>query len=439
MNVSVFGLGYVGAVSSACLAKMGHQVIGVDTQAAKVRHINSGESPILEEGISELVAEVVRAGRLRATSDPNEAVAGSEISLICVGTPSAPSGKLDLAYLASVSREVGAAIAKKSSPHTVVVRSTVLPGTTEEVVIPILEASSGRRRGDGYEVLYNPEFLREGSAIADFFAPPFTIVGTFGDGPIEEIRELYREVRAPVHVVAVRIAEMVKYACNAFHALKIAFANEIGRMAKRFGSDAHAVMQYLCQDTKLNISPAYLRPGFAFGGSCLPKDLRALTYKARELDVPIPMLEAILPSNEQHIRTAVNLIQGTGLRRVGLLGLSFKPGTDDLRESPLVALAETLIGKGYDLAVYDPLVNLDRLIGANKTYVLREIPHLSRLLAASIEDLLERSEVVVVGNASAEFRALEGHRFRPGQVVVDLAGMLRGKLPPEVRYEGICW
>lgn len=439
MRVSVFGLGYVGAVSSACLAKVGHQVIGVDTQAAKVRHVNAGESPIIEEGIAELVGEVVRAGRLRATGDAEEAIRESELSIICVGTPSAPSGKLDLSYLASVSREVGAAVAKKDSPHTIVVRSTVLPGTTEELVIPTIEAATGRRPGDGYDVLYNPEFLREGTAIADFFAPPFTIVGTLGGGQAEKLRDLYREVEAPLHVVPVKVAEMVKYSANAFHALKIAFANEIGRIAKRLGSDSIPVMDYLCQDTKLNISRAYLRPGFAFGGSCLPKDLRALTYRAKELDVPLPMLDAILRSNEAHIQAAVDLVRETGLRRVGLLGLSFKPGTDDLRESPLVALAETLIGKGYDLAVYDPLVNLDRLIGANKTYILREIPHISRLMAPSIQALLERSEVVVVGNASREFQALESSRFREDQVVVDLVGVLRGKVAPEVKYRGICW
>lgn len=439
MKVSVFGLGYVGAVSSACLARIGHQVVGVDTQPGKVNHINAGESPILEEGIRELMAEVVGAGMLRATLDPVEAVQETELSIVCVGTPSAPSGKLDLSFLASVSREIGAALAQKASPHVVVVRSTVLPGTVENHVLPLLESASGRRLGEGYHVFYNPEFLREGSAIADFFAPPMTIVGMGGDGPIEAVRDLYREVAAPFHVVPIRVAEMVKYSANAFHALKITFANEIGRIAKRLGADSIPVMDYICQDTKLNISRAYLRPGFAFGGSCLPKDLRALTYKAREVDVALPMLDAVLESNERHIVAALDLVRGAGSKKVGLLGLSFKPGTDDLRESPLVSLAERLIGKGYDLLVYDPLLNLDTLVGANKTYILREIPHISRYMVRSVDDLLERAEVVVVGNASREFKKLEDHAFRPEQVVIDLTGLLRGKTPPGLRYHGICW
>jgi len=439
MRVSVFGLGYVGAVSSACLARCGHEVIGVDVHATKVDHINAGESPILEEGISELIAEVVRDKRLRATRDAAEAVAGSDLSIVCVGTPSAPTGKLDLSYLASVSHEIGSAIGKKKAPHTVVVRSTVLPGTVEGQVLPILEAASGRPLGNGYHVFYNPEFLREGTAIADFFGPPMTIVGTMGPGPMDLVRDLYRDVHAPFHVVPVRVAEMVKYAANAFHALKISFANEIGRIAKRLGADSHVVMDYICLDTKLNISRAYLRPGFAFGGSCLPKDLRALTHKAKETDVSLPMLQAILASNDDHIESALDIIRNCGLKKVGLLGLSFKPGTDDLRESPLVTLAERLIGKGYELLVYDPVVNLDHLVGANKTYILREIPHISRLMGASLAEVLERVEIVVVGNASKEFQVLESHRFRPGQVVVDLAGVLKGKTPSGLEYHGICW
>jgi GDP-mannose 6-dehydrogenase len=439
MRVSIFGLGYVGAVSAGCLAKSGHQVIGADTQQVKVDHINAGQSPIIEEGISQLIAEVVREGKLRATRSAAEAVAQSDLSIVCVGTPSAPNGKLDLAHLVSVSHDIGVALSSKKSQHTVVVRSTVLPGTVEEQVIPILEGASRRRLGDGYRVLYNPEFLREGTAIADFFAPPLTIVGTMAGESAEAVRELYRAIDAPFHIVPVRVAEMLKYSANAFHGLKIAFANEIGRIAKRLGADSHVVMDLLCQDTKLNISRAYLRPGFAFGGSCLPKDLRALTHRAREADVPLPLLDAIIPSNDRHVEVAMEIVRDTAKKRVGLLGLSFKPGTDDLRESPLVTLAERLIGKGYELQVYDPLVNLDRLIGANKTYILREIPHISRLMAPSVGALLDFAEVVIVGNASKEFKGLETHAFRPDQVVLDLTGLLKGKIARPVEYHGVCW
>lgn len=439
MKVSIFGLGYVGAVSSGCLAKIGHHVVGVDNHQGKVNHINAGESPIIEDGISELIASVVKESRLLATCDAQEAIAQTELSLVCVGTPGAPNGKLDLSFLASVSREIGEALKTKRTPHTVVVRSTVLPGTVEEQVIPIIEAASGRKLGDGYKVLYNPEFLREGTSIADFFAPPLTLVGANGADSAEILRELYRGVDAPFHVVPIRAAEMLKYSCNAFHALKICFANEVGRVAKRLGADSHLVMEMICQDTKLNISRAYLRPGFAFGGSCLPKDLRALTYRARELDVQVPMLDSIVTSNEVHIDLGMETIRATGKRKIGLLGLSFKPGTDDLRESPLVTLAEKLIGKGFELRVFDPLVHLDRLVGANKTYILREIPHISRLMAPSLDAVLDFAEVVVIGNGSREFKSLQTHTFTPGQMVVDLAGLLKGKAPSGVPYHGVCW
>jgi len=448
MKVSIFGLGYVGAVSAGCLAKSGHQVIGVDTQESKVDHINRGESPIIEEGIGELMTEVVRSGKLRATRSALEAVSVSELSIVCVGTPSAPNGKLDLSYLASVCQDIGAALGAKKTPHTVVVRSTVLPGTMEEQVIPILEGTSRRKLGDGYRVFYNPEFLREGTAISDFFNPPMTVAGARpGEAP-EPVRELYRSIEAPFHVVPLRVAEMLKYSANAFHALKISFANEIGRIASRLGADSHVVMDLLCQDTKLNISRAYMKPGFAFGGSCLPKDLRALTHKARETDVPIPLLDSVIPSNEAHVDQAMAIVRDLGARKIGLLGLSFKPGTDDLRESPLVTLAERLIGKGYELQVYDPLVNLDRLVGANKTYILREIPHISRLMAPTLEALLEGAELIIIGNGSREFRPLEKHQFKPNQAILDLAGLLKGKLaagadgedvPGRARYRGICW
>ena len=439
MKVSVFGLGYVGTVSAGCLAKNGHEVVGVDTSSEKVEHVNAGESPILEDGIGELISSMVAEGRLSATSDAADAVARTDLSIVCVGTPGAPTGKLDLSYLTSVSRDIGAALRNKSTPHTVVVRSTVLPGTVESQVVPTLEEASGRKLGDGYRVFYNPEFLREGTSIADFFAPPMTLVGVLESEDPDTVRDLYRDIDAPFHIAPVRVAEMLKYSANAFHALKISFANEIGRVSKRLGADSHAVMDLLCRDTKLNISRAYLRPGFAFGGSCLPKDLRALTYGAKELDVAAPVLGSIVQSNDLHGESAVQLIRETGHRKIGLLGLSFKAGTDDLRESPRVTLAERLIGKGYELQVYDPLVNLERLVGANKAYILREIPHISRLMAPSVRALLDSAEVVVIGNTSEEFKLLENHSFAPGQVVIDLVGMLKGKAPATLEYHGLCW
>ena len=439
MKVSVFGLGYVGAVSSGCLAKSGHEVIGVDPQATKVEHINAGESPILEEGIGELIAEVVASGSLRATRDAAEAIASTDVSLVCVGTPSGPSGKLDLSYLSAVSHEIAEAIKAKSTEHVLVIRSTVLPGTTEELVVPVLESIIGRPHGEGYRVLYNPEFLREGTSIKDYFQPPLTLVGTLDSEPVEVMRELYSAIDAPFHTAPARVTEMMKYTCNAFHAVKISFANEIGRLAKALGADSHTVMELLCEDSKLNISKAYLRPGYAFGGSCLPKDLRALNFKARELDVNLPMLGSVLPSNRVLVDSSLDLIASTSKRRVGLLGLSFKPGTDDLRESPLLTLAEKLVGKGYELRINDPLVKLDNLVGANKTYVLREIPHISRLLDPSLDSVLDHAEVIVVGNAAEEFKVLENHKFAPEQVVVDLSGLLKDKLPSEVPYHGISW
>ena len=439
MKVSVFGLGYVGTVSAGCLAKNGHEVVGVDTSSEKVEHVNAGESPILEDGIGELISVMVAEGRLSATSDAAEAVARTDLSIVCVGTPGAPTGKLDLSYLTSVSRDIGAALRNKSTPHTVVVRSTVLPGTVESQVVPTLEEASGRKLGDGYHVFYNPEFLREGTSIADFFAPPMTLVGVLESEDPDTVRDLYREIDAPFHIAPVRVAEMLKYSANAFHALKISFANEIGRVSKRLGADSHAVMDLLCRDTKLNISRAYLRPGFAFGGSCLPKDLRALTYEAKELDVAAPVLGAIVQSNDLHGESAVQLIRETGHRKIGLLGLSFKAGTDDLRESPCVTLAERLIGKGYELQVYDPLANLERLVGANKAYILRKIPRISRLMASSVCALLDSAEVVVIGNTSEEFKLLENHSFASGQVVIDLVGMLKGKAPATLEYHGLCW
>jgi GDP-mannose 6-dehydrogenase len=437
-TVSVFGLGYVGCVSAACFAKEGHNVVGVDVSAAKVDMINSGKSTILEVGISELVAEMVSSGRLRATTDVGDAVRSSTVSLICVGTPSRANGSLDLQYIERVCSEIGATLKTVDRWHTVVIRSTVLPGTVDGTVIPTLERASGKKFGADFGVCSNPEFLREGSSIKDFYAPPFTLIGAHDSRSAEEVRALYAGIDAPVHVAAMGVAETVKYACNSFHAVKVTFANEIGGVCKAVGVDSHEVMRIFCEDTKLNISPAYLRPGFAFGGSCLPKDVRALSYKARQLDVDTPMIAAALDSNRKLIERAYNTILGTGARRIGILGMSFKAGTDDLRESPMVTLIEMLIGKGMDVAVFDRDVSSANLIGSNREYIEKEIPHIWTLVDDSMDRVVERSQVVVIGNATPAFRDVE-HQLKEGQTVVDLVRIFGDRLSDGKQYHGINW
>lgn len=437
MKLSVFGLGYVGAVSAACFAKEGHDVIGVDVSRTKIEIINSGKSPIIEEGINELIGEMVACGRLRATSDSAAAVRDTEISLVCVGTPSNANGSLDLKYVERVCEEIGAAIGEKPERHTVVMRSTMLPGTIEGLVKPTLEKHSGKKAGRDFGVCINPEFLREGTSLKDFYAPPFTLIGADEAETIAAVSGLYAKLDAPLHVTGTRAAEMVKYACNCFHGLKVAFANEIGNIAAEAGIDSHEVMRVFCEDTKLNLSPYYLKPGFAFGGSCLPKDLRAIVHKARELDVDVPVLSATLASNRLQIERAIKMVLATNSRRIGVLGFSFKAGTDDLRESPMVTLIETLIGKGLQLALYDADVNLARLVGANKAYIESEIPHIAGLMRASIEEVLEHAEVVVIGNKAAEFRQIE-NSLRAGQRVIDLVRLFDGRTSDE-SYQGICW
>lgn len=437
MKISVFGLGYVGAVSAACFAKEGHMVVGVDVSASKVEIINDGRSPIVEAGINELIGEMVKAKRLRATTDVGDAIKTTDVSLICVGTPSNANGSLDLKYIVRVCEEIGAALKQKKSKHIVVVRSTMLPGTIANVVTPTLEKSSGKRAGVGFNVCINPEFLREGTSLKDFYAPPFTLIGADEENAAKTVRELYARIDAPVFVTSTRAAEMVKYSCNCFHAVKVAFANEIGNVCKELNIDSHEVMEVFCQDTKLNLSPYYLKPGFAFGGSCLPKDLRAIVYKARELDVETPLLSSLLPSNRLQIERAIQLILRTGKRKVGVLGFSFKAGTDDLRESPMVTLIETLVGKGFHLSIYDKDVSLARLFGANKEYIEREIPHISQLMRLSLGDVMRESDVLVIGNKSAEFRELEKH-LREGQIVIDLVRLFDGRQSDET-YQGICW
>jgi GDP-mannose 6-dehydrogenase len=437
MRISVFGLGYVGCVSAACFAKEGHEVVGVDVNPTKVGIINSGKSPIVEAGVGELIEQMVSSQRLRATSESSEAVMNTDISLICVGTPSHPNGSLDLTYVKRVCQEIGAALETKRNRHIVVIRSTMLPGTINEVVVPTLEVYSGKKAGSGFGICINPEFLREGTSLKDFYAPPFTLIGADDEETAITVKRLYASVDAPVYLIGVKAAEMVKYACNCFHALKVSFANEMGNIAAAIGIDSHVVMDVFCKDTKLNLSPYYLTPGFAFGGSCLPKDLRAMNYKAKDLDVEVPVLQAVLRSNRAQIDRAVNLVLQTRKKRVGILGFSFKAGTDDLRESPMVALIETLIGKGMQLSIYDRDVSLARLFGANKEYIEREIPHISQLMRPSIEDVLENTDVVVIGNKAEEFRSITG-LLRSDQIIIDLVRLFEDKTTGG-SYHGICW
>jgi GDP-mannose 6-dehydrogenase len=438
MNVSVFGLGYVGCVSAASFAADGHDIIGVDVQRIKVDSVNQGRSPIVEPGLDALMHEVYEAGYLRATTSTAEAVGLTDTSLICVGTPSRRNGSLDLTYLERVCDEIGGALRDKDTYHIVVVRSTVLPGTTHDVVIPTLERSSGKRYGEGFGVSVNPEFLREGTALSDFRHPPLTLVGHNHAADARGTTPLYSLVDAPLVTTSIRVAEMMKYTSNTWHALKVCFANEIGNLCKRVGVDSHEVMSIFCKDDKLNLSPYYLRPGFAFGGSCLPKDVRALQYRAKEVDLELPVIQSILGSNRLQIDHALDMVTETGLKRVGLLGFSFKAGTDDLRESPLVILAEALLGKGYQLRIYDKNVSLARLVGANKGYIEQQIPHLSALLCNTIDEVIDGSEVIVVGNGAPEFAEAVA-RCRPDQVVIDLVRVPVAQERVHAKYEGICW
>ncbi|MFD9824586.1 nucleotide sugar dehydrogenase [Streptomyces violascens] len=438
MRVSIFGLGYVGCVSAACLAGMGHEVIGVDVNQVKVDLVNDGRAPVVEERIGELIAEVVRTGALRATGDVREAIRGSEVSLICVGTPSEPNGSLCTTYLERVTEQIGAAVAERGGRHTVVFRSTMLPGTCLNLLVPILEKYVGGTAGVDFGVAVNPEFLREGTSVRDFLDPPKTVIGELDPASGDVVAALYDDLPGEVFRVPVPTAEAIKYADNAFHGLKIGFANELGAVCQALGVDSHQVMDVFLADRKLNISPAYLRPGFAFGGSCLPKDLRSLVHAARRADVSVPILAHVLPSNSDHLQRAVELVERTGRRRVGLFGLSFKPGTDDLRESPLVELAERLFGKGYDLRIYDPNVNLSRLLGANREYIETRLPHLAQLLAESVDEVLEHAEVCLVG--SRDPAVLSALPHGEGPVLIDLIHLPDADARrAEPGYVGLAW
>jgi GDP-mannose 6-dehydrogenase len=439
IRISIFGLGYVGSVSAACFASLGHRVVGVDVNPAKVDMVESGRSPIIEPRMNELVAEGHRACRLHATTDSTTAVMQSDLSFVCVGTPSLRQGKLDLRHIENVAREIGKALQQKTSTHTVVLRSTVLPGTTDTVVRPILEEASGKRAGKDFILAYNPEFMREGTAVSDFLEPPYTVLGSQDSAHLGGLRELYRSMPGHIYETTIPVAEMVKYLCNAFHAAKIIFANEMGTLCKNLGVDAQAVTQIFTADKRLNISPAYLSPGFAFGGSCLPKDVRALSYRAKELDLKLPMLESLLPSNTEHVERALDAIMRTNKRKIAQLGLSFKAGTDDLRESPQVQLVKRLLGEGYDVKIWDRDVSLGRLAGSNRQYIEEVIPHIGAILSADLETVMKDAELVIIGNKSATAEELAKY-LRSNQIVIDLVNLDKDRRPGGVSaYDGICW
>jgi len=437
MRIAVFGLGYVGAVSAACLAKEGHTVIGVDPNNTKVELINSGQSPIIETDVGEIIQQAVNDGQLRAITDAASAISECDLSLICVGTPSAANGSLDLRYVELVCKEIGAALKEKTDYHTVVIRSTILPGTMRTIVIPALESSSGMTAGTDFGLCNNPEFLREGTAVYDYYNPPKTVIGGVDERSTAALEELYAGLPGPMITTKIETAEMVKYVDNVWHALKVTFANEIGAICKPLDVDSHTVMDIFCQDLKLNISPYYLKPGFAFGGSCLPKDVRALTYHSKRLDLKLPVLESIMDSNRIQIDRAFDLIAGQDKRKIGILGFSFKAGTDDLRESPIVEVAERLIGKGYDLRLYDKNVSLAKLVGANREYILNHIPHIAGLMVDSTEELMEHAEILIIGNAAPEFADIIASR-RPGQHVIDLV-RISDDAVDNADYDGIAW
>jgi GDP-mannose 6-dehydrogenase len=431
-------MGYVGCVSGACLARLGHRVIGVEPNPTKVELLNSGKSPIVETGLDILIAETVQEGKFSATSDWKSAVADSEMAIVCVGTPSRANGSIDLKFVVRVCEQIGQAIAAKKDFFSVVIRSTVLPGTVESSLVPVLEEHSGKKAGVDFGVAMNPEFLREGTSIFDFHNPPKTVIGELNPRSGELLAALYQGLPGPTVRVPIRVAEMVKYVDNTFHALKVTFANEVGNLSKELGVDSHRVMEIFCLDTKLNLSPYYLKPGFAFGGSCLPKDLRAITSEARMLDVTVPLLSSILESNRLQIQKVTKKLLEFKGKSLGFLGFSFKGGTDDLRESPIVEVIEAMLGKGFDIKIYDRHVSLAKLMGANKEYIQREIPHISRLMCAHWSELMAASEVIIVANRDEEFKAALA-QSRPGQTIIDLVRIVDSKPANAGSYYGICW
>lgn len=437
MRVSIFGLGYVGAVCAGCLCERGHKVIGVDVSPQKVALINSGKSPIVEPGLEELLEKGVKAGLLFGTTDVNHAVAETDLSMICVGTPSKGNGDLDLTCIKEVCKQIGEVLAIKNLHHTIVVRSTVLPGTVMNVIIPLIEEFSGKKAGTDFGIAMNPEFLRESTAILDYMAPPMTVIGEFDTASGDMLTKLYEDIDAPIIRKTIEVAEMIKYTCNVWHATKVTFSNEIGIIAKALGVDGREVMDVVCQDQKLNLSRYYMRPGFAFGGSCLPKDVRALTYRASQLDVAHPLLSSLMNSNQQQVQRAFDMIASYGKRNIGLLGLAFKAGTDDLRESPLLELAELLIGKGYELKIFDRNVEYARHNGSNGQFITQSISHVSSKLTTSINAVIDHAEVIVLGNGDELFQTVVKNAQQNNKLVLDLFGFM--KHGTEGMLEGICW
>ncbi len=437
MNISIFGMGYVGAVSAACLTREGHRVVGVDPVRTKVDLINQGRSPIIEKEVGEIINKAVTENKLRATVDTTAAVFETQVSFVCVGTPSQLNGNLDLKYIRRVCKEIGAVIGKKKERHIIVIRSTILPGTMRNVVLPLLEEASGKKAGKDFGLCNNPEFLREGTAVYDFYNPPKTVIGETDTDSGDLLASIYKKLDAPLIRTDLETAELVKYVDNVWHALKIGFANEVGNICKEAEIDGHKLMRIFCQDTKLNISQYYMKPGFAFGGSCLPKDLRALTYKARSMDLELPILNSVLTSNQLQVEKGIKMVLAKGSKKIGVLGFSFKAGTDDLRESPVVELIERLLGKGCDIKIYDRNVNLAKLVGANRDYILNHIPHISKMMVDSLTDILEHAETIVVGNGDPEFSDILD-RIKDGQVVVDLVRIC-SRMSEEGKYDGICW
>ena len=438
MKISVFGMGYVGAVTSACFAKLGLRTIGVDIDQRILDRINAGRAPIVEVNLDGLIQSGLESGQLSTTASARDAVAASDISIVCVGTPSSSDGNPDLSAAEAVVRDIGQAIRAKQAPHTVVVRSTILPGTTEKVFLPALETYSGRKMGDGLEVCFNPEFLREGVAVEDFFAPPFIIIGGVTETGYAAVEQIYRDISSPVFRTNYRLAESVKYLCNAFQAMKIAFANEAGSLLRSLGVDGRDAMRICCEDRILNISPAYLRPGYAFGGSCLPKDLRALMALAESHGVDLPLIGNVLTSNYRHTMRAFDLVRETGKTSVALFGIAFKPGTDDLRESALLNLARSLIENGHSVSVFDANVDVERLTGDNKRQALGKLPELASLMSATPKAALTNADVIIVGNVSpAETREIAAS-YR-GQPIIDLQGVAEFKELSGAKYRSICW
>ncbi|HEV8329834.1 MAG TPA: nucleotide sugar dehydrogenase [Steroidobacteraceae bacterium] len=437
-KISIFGLGYVGAVSLACLARDGHEITGVDIDPAKLEMLRRGQAPIVETGIQELTRSVMRSGRVTVTDSVRDAILSTDVSFICVGTPARANGSQNLEAIARIAEQIGAVLAEKTTRHTIVVRSTVKPGTVEDVIQPALQAASGRKVGVDFSLCFQPEFLREGTSIHDYDHPPLSIVGASDPHGVAMLRGIFGHLPCEFRETSIRTAEMLKYACNVFHALKVTFANEMGRICQAASVDPHEVMQLLCMDRQLNISPAYLRPGFAFGGSCLPKDLKALVYLAKSSDVEVPMLASIMASNAAHIEHAIEQVLASGQRRVGMIGLSFKSGTDDLRESPLVIMAERFIGKGLQLSIYDPQVNVARLLGANRRFIEESIPHIASVMTGDVERLVREADVLVVATRTPEVLAALRAHTRPEQLLLDVA-LLPDREAHQARYRGVCW